>query len=854
MVRKIVGRSILVLVLLAGLGTAFSALAFFLSLPRYAGTATLPGLRQEVTIERDERAIPTIRAASLHDGLMALGYAHAQDRLWQMDLQRRVARGRLAELVGSRGLRFDRFIRTLGLAQAAEASLKSLSDEERAALQAYADGVNAFVHDARILPPEFQLLWTGFEPWHPTDSILILKLMALGLSGNWQDELRVDALQASLSPSQLQDLLDPIQGEPITITDRGRQALSPAPVSWQIARTDGPVSAEKPDGAALAGTRPLAPQTSTCCGAISSKGTRTAIPVKPEAGPSTSPAGERLLDWSGTRGPAPLLAALPDPGAAGLGSNVFVVAGSRTRSGRPILASDPHLDLQSPGIWYLARLVMPDDVLLGGTIPGLPLVVIGRNRNLAWGLTTTYADTQDLFIEQLDGADHYAAPGGSLPFGIEHQVIGNRFGSDEAFVRRTTRHGPVISDVANLPLPQDRVAALAWPALDPDDTTIGAGLELMQAGSVTAARDALRRFIAPVQNVALADRRGATALIAAGRIPVRAHGDGSRPVEGASGSFDWTGYIPFDEAPQTIDPPSGLIVNANNRLVERSYPYLVNKDWPPADRAQRLEAMLEPVSALDPPAAEAIQFDRYSQVVATFRSILTAVQPKDEVERDLLQAMSAWDGVMLPDRPEPLLFAAWYQNWVDRIFAGRLDDVLASPATLGSAVIARVVDNGDRWCDSQSTRAVENCQELAAPALHEVVAQLRRDHGDDWRMWRWGQAHPAVMEHKPLGTFPLIGRLFNLEAAVGGDGSTVNVASFTERPGSLFPTRHMAGLRMVVDLATEEASFLASTGQSGNLLSPHYADMTLPWTDGRYMRLSLDDPRPKVEEKLSLKP
>ncbi len=763
---------ILGLVLLIGLG-GLAWLAFG-SLPTYRGEVRVPGLDAPVRIVRDAHAIPHILARSPRDAYWALGYAHAQDRLWQLEMHRRIGQGRLAEVLGPAALPVDRFIRTLGLYRLAQASERYLSPEAMAYLQAYAAGINAFVGTSKKpLPPEFQLLRTGFAPWTPADSLVFLRLMAVDLTSHWREELLRARLAERLGPDQLGDLWPATPPDvPITLAAY-RQALRGLPL-------------------------------------------------------------DRLAGL------------VPPPVLAGVGSNIFVLGGRRTASGAPILASDPHLALQAPGIWYLAHLEAPGLAVIGGTMPAAPIVIIGRNRDVAWGLTTTEGATQDLFIERLDPEDsgRYLTPDGSAPFTERTEEIPVRGGPPVPLRIRATRHGPVISDlVGSVDARTDEVLALAWPALMEDDVTVEAGFGLAVARNAEEAREALRRLSAPEQNVGFADRSGHIGFVAAGLVPIRKKGDGRLPVPGWTGDYDWTGFIPFDELPQAMDPPSGLFVNANNRVVGPDYPYTIAADWPPALRARRLEELLGDATGVTLDRARAAQLDIVSTLAKDFLPFLLAVPPADAEERAILDGLRSWDRTTAAESWQPLLFTAWYEALAPRIYADELGPLFDAYRGMRPDFLLRVLTRRQVWCDDVGTPATETCAEQVALAFRDALAMLRGLYGPDWRHWSWGAAHPALMAHRPFHEVPRLRRLFDIVRPIGGDGSTVDVAP----PAGLdarwpFASGHGPGLRMLADMARPDSSlFVAATGESGHPLSSHYADLTALWRDGRYAPMSMDE-------------
>lgn len=734
------------------------------SLPQLAGELVLAGLEGPVTIVRDAHAIPHVTAQGEADAYRALGFLHGQDRLWQMEFDRLAGQGRLAEVLGAAALPHDRFIRTLGLAGAAERAAASLDPTTLALLEAYAGGVNAALAGYGFaLPPEFLILRHRPEPWRPVDSVRFLKLMALDLSGNWRQELLRARLARELRPDQLTLL-------------------------WPGSTMAGPVTM-----AALA---------------------------------------DLQLDR--------LAAILPDPPPSVIGSNVWAVAGARTVSGLPLLANDPHLRLQMPGHWYLAHLEAPELAVIGATLPGVPFVVLGRNRSLAWGFTNTGSDAQDLFIERLEPGtpEHYATPAGSEAFEVRRETLLVRDGPSETLAVRATRHGPVISDLvpaAAALAPTGHVLAMAWTQLqDPGpDTTMAGGFALGRAGTADAFVAAAELYRGAQQNMTFATRTGTIGIISPGLVPIRRSGDGRMPVPGWTGEHDWVGTIPAASLPRRTDPAGGQLVNANNRLVGDSYPYFLGADWEEPFRAERIEDMLGGAGRLDLDRMATIQLDLNTALMGDLRPFLPPPNTAIGEHREMLAALGVWDGVMRPDRPEPLLFASWqreFGTWLAGNFLGPEQAALGAtrPGFLRRALAL-----------CPGTEA--SCRDAAARSFAAAVGALELEHGRDWRSWRWGDIHPALLGHRPFEVLPGLRNWFSRLVPVGGDATTVNVAA----PGPVrddiaYGSAHGAGFRAIYDLAHPDASrWIAATGQSGHVLSQHYDGFVAAWSAGHYLPMSM---------------
>ncbi len=796
-----------------GLALGAAGLALVLaraSLPVVEGELRLAGLEAPVRIVRDELGVPLIEAGNERDAAMALGFVHAQDRLWQMETSRRIGAGRLAEVVGERGLGVDRFMRTLGLYRAAEASLDHLSAEALDRLAAYAAGVNGFLATrSGPLPPEFLLLRHRPEPWQPADSLVLIKLMALDLVSSWRSELTRASLLDRLRPEALLDLWPPARPDAVTtLAD---------PAGWA---GDAPQRAASTDPAAASASAGLA---------------------------------------------AALAAALPLADNAGLGSNIWAVAGAHTASGAALLANDPHLGLTAPAHWYLAAIRTPGGTVMGATLPALPVVVIGRNEHIAWGFTNTAGDTDDLFIERLDPADpeRYLTPDGSRPFLHRDEVIRVRGGEPVRLDVRETRHGPVISDIVTRAAAiagDGRVMALAWTALLPEDRTVEAGIGLARAKGWDDFSRAIELFHSPTQNAFYADAAGRIGMAMAGRLPLRRAGDGSLPAPGWDGSHDWLGLLPAAANPKTpAASDAGFLQNANNRLVDERYPHLVTADWNDDLRARRITDVLDAATTagepLDIEAMRHLQNDRLSTLAGDFRPWLEAVPPGDTLTARILDAIRAWDGAAMPDRPEPLIFQAWYQLLVRHVLADELGADFAAFRGIRSEAMRHILEQAPGWCDDVTTPDLtESCGDMATAALTSALAELRAAYGADWQAWRWGDASRARLPHRPLDGVPGLGRLFSIATGTGGgDAGTVRVARYAA--ADPYGTVAAASLRMATDLAqTGTLHAILPTGQSGHPLSPHYADQTDRWRNGQLHTLEIAQRADRSRPELVLRP
>ncbi len=721
----------------------------------------MQGLNGGVTIARDSDGVPLITAADDADAVFGLGFAHAQDRLFQMELMRRYGAGRLAEIFGAQAVAIDRQMRVLGLYRLAEAELPMLSAPVRRGLAAYAAGVNAFLATRTgALPPEFLVLRFAPQPWRPADSLVWGKLMDLLLAGNYRGELLRARLARTLSPDELAFLYP-----------------------------------EYPDNA-------------------------------PTTLAELAPIYRRLpLD--------PLYAALPSAVGPIYASNNWVVDGAHSQSGKPLLANDPHLGFGAPGFWYLARLKTPEREIAGGTVAGTPFVVIGHNDRIAWGLTTTGSDVEDLFIEKLDPADpgRYLTPEGSAAFATREETIAVSGAASVTLTIRTTRHGPVLSDA--LPpsaVEPGYVLALAATFLTADDRSAQALWGIDRAADWAGFRAALEPFVGPQQNIVYGDSAGTIGFIAPGRVPIRKQGNGWLPVPGWTGEYDWTGFIPFADLPQASNPAAGHFVSANNKVVPDSYPYFLSYDWDLPNRAERIGALLAAAPRQSPATSAAIEADTLSLAARRLVPLMTRIVPGSVMARQALEHLREWDFHMDADKIEPLLFTAWLRELAHDVFFGHLGDAAADYWDLKPRVIEAVLRAHPEWCGDKKQRA-ENCDRLLAAALDAALAGLRRAFGQEMENWQWGRAHVAEFPNPVFGRIAVLRDWVEIGVPTAGGFDTTNRGSTTIRDDSHpYAQRFGAGLRIITDLAAPaESRMIAVPGQSGNPLSPHFSDLVQRW-------------------------
>lgn len=743
-----------------------------------ADVLTAPGLASDVQVFEDALGVPHLRAESVPDALFAQGWLHAEERLWQMDVNRRVGHGRLSEFFGKRTLDTDRFLRTVGLGRAARAALDRLPPEDLAVLEAYAAGVNAFLASGADLPPEYRILGVRPEPWTPLDSVVWTKTMAWTLSASADDDALRDGLEAALGPSQAAWFLPEYPGD-------GLRILPPDQMQEQ----------------------------------------RTGAPEPPSPTPELgSRSGEQ----------ADAVAQLDDLLGRGdsVGSNNWVVAGEATQSGLPLLSNDPHLGVRVPSIWYLVGIDAPGLHLVGASFPGVPGVVIGHNERVAWGLTNSPYDVQDLFRERLVDGDSVERPGGPEPLVVLEERIVVKGGRDQTLRVRSSSLGPLVTPFY---AGYDEEVALRWTALDPDDTTLSAILDLWTADSVDAAWEALRGYVAPAQNVVLADVDGHIAWKAPGRVPVRRGFDGRRAGRGWVAEDPWAGFVPWDDLPGARDPLQGYVATANNKPVPDDWSTDFGAGFATPHRAERIEDLLEQGEGRTVEGHRRMQMDVLSLQARELLPLLVALTPDDPLEQSAVALLADWDGRQDPDSGGAAVYNAWIVEAIELLAEDRLGPELWPRWTGTHGGFLRSVFLGEAWplClrpARRRTPATSSCSELARLALRGAVRTVKKELGGDPLAWRWGDLH-RLSWHHPLAFTPhLKARLDTVEEAPGGPW-TLNMGAFRYR--TPFGMVWHSSYRQVLDVSDwDNSRWMHAPGQSGVPWRAHYRDLTAPWLAG----------------------
>jgi penicillin amidase len=782
-------RLLLILFILAVICAVGGYVYLRRSLPQVSGSEKVQGLKASVTVIRGVDDVPHIFAQNKLDAYAALGYVHAQDRLWQMELQRRVGQGRLAEIFGQRALIGDRFVRTLGIYRAATADWQSSSGESKEIISAYVAGINAYIssHGGSGLPPEFTGLRFSPEPWTGPDVLVWVKVMSLNLDGvGYLTELLRNDVVHAVGPDVAQQLLPPYP-------DDGPTIVSPQDSAQSYGRL-----------------------------AAMSREVRDAIGLS------------RMGDGS-------------------LGSNCWVVDGTKSTTGKPLLANDPHLGTSLPSTWYLAHLSAPNLDVIGATVPGLPMIVMGRNRYIAWGVTHLSTDVQDMFRERLDANGTSAEFQGRMePLKIVNETIKVKGQADVPLTVRETRHGPLISDVLNaanatLPAaerpPELEPTAMRWTALEPGDRTVESFLLVDEAQNWSQFTTALRGFVAPALNFVYADAEGNIGYYGAARLAIRQGNAGLSPVEGWTGTNEWTGWIPFEEQPHAYNPPEHFIVTANNRPVPADYPYFLGQHWSAPYRAQRIKELLTAKEKLSAEDQVAIQGDTVSLQARELLPVLLALTtPRDDEERRAIELLKSWDGNAQGASGAAAIYEAWVQGLPRALVADKLNPELTDRYEDSFGFTSRFLlntlrESSSKWCDNTKTPETEDCSSVAERTLRQALDKLKALMGGDISKWRWDSIHAVVFTHRPFHGIGWLRRFFSRRLPNGGDRSTIDFGAFDQN----FEQYVAPGYREVIDLSnTEGGRFIEALGQSGHFLSPHYDDYTADWLALRYRPMRME--------------
>jgi penicillin G amidase len=750
-------------------------------LPKVKGTIEVEGLHGPVRVRRDRWGVPHVETDVREDLYFAQGYCHGQERLWQMDFYRRVVEGRVAEMAGEEGIAVDRLMRTFGIRRVARREEAELDPALRAQLERFCAGVNRAAADARAMPFEMQVLRLGWEPWTPVDILSLGKLLAFGLSTNWERELLRSDMLRELGP-ELAARLDPVY---------------PA---------DNPVVDQTPfSGEGL----PLVEQIDAV---------RRSIGLAAEAS----------------------------------GSNNWAVSGARSATGSPLIAGDPHLPPSMPGIWFEIELRHDGRFVRGASMPGMPGIYMGQNNDVAWTITNVMADVQDLFVERIEG-DNYLFEDEWRPLQTEREQIRVKGGEPVELEVRGTHHGPIVN--AALGADEGEPLALAWQTLS-EPTAFAGIFELLEIGSGRELVAKLEGHTSPASNVIWADRGGSIGYKLIGRLPIRRGGCADLPKPGWTGEFEWEGTVPYEELPEVVDPESGFLVTANNRIVGDEYPHHITSEWLDGFRAKRIEELIEARETHDFESFEAIQNDNYSIPGAEAARRLCRLHPRGQRERSAIERLRSWDGHLDTETIAGTIYQA---------FLLRLAREVARAAIGDRDLCERWLDRNDNgftahstspwrwhshlmslWAEEDPRLIGRPWEDLVLEALAGALDDLSDRFGPDPQGWRWGRVHEMKFPH-PLGDAnPLFDRLLNRRLRAGGAQETVSQIAYD--PNDPYNAVWAPSWRMIADPTDPDSSrWQMFTGQSGHPASRHYDDLQPDWLLGRTQSMRGEGPWSELE-------
>lgn len=769
------------------------------SLPNYSETLTVEGLTAPVEIVRDNASVPHIFGETDADVFFAQGFVHAQDRMWQMLLTRRAVQGRLSELFGPRTLATDDLMRRLDLYGLASAAVEVQDDYTRAALEAYSDGVNAWFAEVNA-----------------------------GARGRGAPEFWL--FEPVIAPWQPADSIAVIKGMALQLQGHIQEEVLRARVALMLPE----------------------------------ERLRDILPDAPGSGIADLPEYSSLFpDLQDVPSPTSdyALGLVPDRGFGGA-SNAWAAAPSRSAAGGTLLATDPHLGLSAPSIWYLARLELATGGVIGGTFPGLPGIVIGRSDALGWGLTVSYADDLDIFIEKLDPEDptQVLTPEGYEPIVTRPSIINVAGQQPVTSTLRWSPNGPILPgthfDLDKI-TPPGHVAAIAWTALTANDTSASALLALNRAQNVDDAIAATEGFIAPSLNLVLADRER-IAMKTIGALPRRAarhQTQGRMPAPGWLAENRWQGRLPYAANPEFVDPAGGILGNTNNKTVDRPFPFHVSHDWGDTQRVQRWERLMQSREVHTRESFMETQLDTVSVTARTLlpliaRNLWGGDEPAEagtpeRRRQDALELLGGWNGEMNEHMPEPLIYAAWMRELQKRLIADELGPILTAEFTHPDPIfierVFRDVDGASVWCDVLQSAPEESCTEIARRALDAALIWIGENYGQQLEALRWGDAHEARHDHPVLGEAPVLRWLVNIRQSTSGGDNTLLRGRTKGTDPDPFANTHAASFRGIYDFNDPDSSvFIIPTGQSGHPLSRHYDDLGELWRRGEYIPMTLD--------------
>lgn len=787
------GRKIKILLGIAGSLTIIALVTVVIlrylvtkSFPMVDGELRIAGLQSAVTIQRDDYGVPHIAAENEHDLFFAQGYVHAQDRLWQMDLSRRAGQGRLSEVLGSSTLKFDKLFRTVGILRIAEKLEQNLHPDSRRVLEAYSDGVNAFIesHHGKY-PIEFDMLNYSPEKWKPVHSLLISRLMAWELNISWYTDLVLGDLYKTLGEEKARDIFPTYpENAPIIVPKEFRAKYFSQDMTHLIE------------------------------------------------------ADMEFRKFFGTTG-------------THIGSNAWAVGPEKSVNGKAMLANDPHLGFSAPSKWYEEHLRGGEFNVAGVSLPGAPMIVIGHNQRIAWGLTNVMADDADFYLEMTNSTGEYYFKDAWRPMTVVQDTILVKDSASVILVTKSTHHGPVVNDVnATGSITKDVLLTMRWTGQDVSDELFSLIL-INKAKGWGEFKNGVKEFTVPGQNFVYADNNGNIGYVAGVRLPIRSAQNPTLPMPGWTGQYDWTGFVPFEQVPSLYNPPQHYIAAANNKMTDRAFPYHISNLWEPPSRIQRIHELLgkqEKVTAEDFKHMQGDYFSRFAADMTPY--ILHAYDSVAVLDIEVQTALSYfrnWHFRFSGDDVPTTLFHVFFTHLLRNIFLDKMGEAMFLKYIFMANIPYRVVpvlmrNSSSDWFDDKSTPQIETRDVIIRKSLEQAILELKASLGGEMKTWQWGLIHTITFRH-PFGSRPPLGAVFNIGPfPIGGSGTTVNNGEYYL--ANPYQVTLGPSTRQIVDFSDLDGALsVIPTGQSGQPMHDHYSDQTPLWLSGEYHTIPIDSAR-----------
>ncbi|MCX6174118.1 MAG: penicillin acylase family protein [Ignavibacteriales bacterium] len=800
--KILIGASATLLVLII----VFSIIAYLMlrkSLPQYNGEINITGLNNQVEVLRDNFAIPLIKAESDEDAAFALGFVHAQERLFQMDVARRAGEGRLSEVFGAKTISIDQMFRTVGIYKNVKANYEKLNPLSKKILVAYSKGVNAFIKTAKgNYPIEFDLLGYDPYPWKPEHSLVIAKLMGWELNISWWSDITFTQLVQKFGVEKAKELLPDFPENSPTIIPSGLEGV--AAISSDFIKVD-----------------------------------------------------QQFRNFTGFVG-------------THIGSNNWIVNGKMSASGEPIIANDPHLAYTAPGRWYFAIIRSHDWNAEGFTIPGLPAIVIGKNKNIAWALTNVMADDADFYVEKIDSSGkNYFFNKSWRQLSIEKDTIHVKDTANVVYEIKRTHRGPIITDIHPFkhmyPNTGIKTAQLSmrWTGLEPSDEMFAA-ISINKAKNWDDFKNAVRYFTVPGQNFVYGDDKGNIGYICAARLPIRNTNSPTLINDGTTDVNDWKGFVPYEEMPKLFNPPQNFIASANNKTL-LNFKYHISNIWEPSSRIERITELLNSKPIHSKEDYKKYQLDFTSPYAKKLTKYITAafdsVKVTDKNLKLTLELFHNWNYEMNPGSQVPTIYSRFFQYLIKNIFEDEMGVNLLKEYIFVANVPYRIIpklleENNSSFFDDVRTPQKETRDDIIRKSLVDALTDLEKNYGTDVANWQWGDIHKVTFKHMFHDKSGLLDKIINIGPfSIGGDGTTIfnTEYSFPE----LFESNrdltmlHRSeqyenilgpSMRYIFDFADpDHLEFILPTGESGHFMSDHYKDMSEMWLKGKYITVPLKE-------------